>query len=409
MVTMKTLNNKNGFSLIELTMVIIIIGIMTSIAMQSMNAVIDDVRESKTKQEMEMLSDAIVGNPDITADGKRSDFGYVGDIGAFPPNLQALYTNPGYANWNGPYIELGISEDSDGYSIDEWGQSYTYIVGSMIRSTGSGTNIDKKIADAQSDYLLNHFDGNIKDLNDSIPGATYKDSVNISIKIPNGAGTDITKIYHPDSSGDFTLDTLPAGLHELRIIYTPDVDTIFRYLTILPRHKSSKDFSFASAYFGSGGGSSSSSEILRPNGAGSLSQLTSSGCSNNWECVDEETSDDDASYVEGSGSSWNDDLYSVENSSVSSGTIDSLIIYMNCWGSNSARKAETILRTNNNNYNGSSNNLSSSYTTYTTLYITNPNTSSPWTWTEIDNLEIGQSIKQNGRCTQVWVEVFYTN
>ncbi len=45
---MKTLNNKNGFSLIELTMVIIIIGIMTSIAMQSMNAVIDDVRESKT-------------------------------------------------------------------------------------------------------------------------------------------------------------------------------------------------------------------------------------------------------------------------------------------------------------------------------------------------------------------------
>ena len=409
MVTMKTLNNKNGFSLIELTMVIIIIGIMTSIAMQSMNAVIDDVRESKTKQEMEMLSDAIVGNPDITADGKRSDFGYVGDIGAFPPNLQALYTNPGYANWNGPYIELGISEDSDGYSIDEWGQSYTYIVGSMIRSTGSGTNIDKKIADAQSDYLLNHFDGNIKDLNDSIPGATYKDSVNISIKIPNGAGIDITKIYHPDSSGDFTLDTLPAGLHELRIIYTPDVDTIFRYLTILPRHKSSKDFSFASAYFGSGGGSSSSSEILRPNGAGSLSQLTSSGCSNNWECVDEETSDDDASYVEGSGSSWNDDLYSVENSSVSSGTIDSLIIYMNCWGSNSARKAETILRTNNNNYNGSSNNLSSSYTTYTTLYITNPNTSSPWTWTEIDNLEIGQSIKQNGRCTQVWVEVFYTN
>lgn len=409
MVTMKIINNRNGFSLIELTMVIIIIGIMTSIAMQSMNAVIDDVRESKTKQEMEMLSDAIVGNPDITAGGKRSDFGYVGDIGAFPSNLQALYINPGYTNWNGPYIEPRITEDSDGYSIDEWGQPYTYTVGTMIRSTGSGTNIDKKIADAQSDYLLNCFNGNIKDMNDSLPGATYKDSVNINITIPNGAGTDITKIYQPDTSGNFTLDSLPTGLHELRIIYSPNVDTIFRYLTILPRHKSSKNYSFASAYFGSGGGSSGSSEILRPNGAGSLSQLTSSGCSNNWECVDEAVADEDASYVEGSGSSWNDDLYTLQNSSVSSGTIDSLIVYINCWGSNSARKAETILRTNSNNYKGSSNNLSSTYTVYSTLYINNPNTSSSWTWTEVDNLEIGQSIKQNGRCTQVWVEVFYTN
>lgn len=406
---MKISNNRNGFSLIELTMVIIIIGIMTSVAMQSMNAVIDDARISKTKQEMEMLSDAIVGNPDITSDGKRSNFGYIGDIGAFPPNLQALYTNPGYANWNGPYIEPGISEDSDGYSIDEWGQTYTYSGGTIIRSTGSGTNIDKKIADAQSDYLLNHFDGNIKDLNDSLPGAIYKDSVNISIKIPNGAGTDITKIYHPDTSGNFRLDSLPVGQHELRIIYTPNVDTIFRYLTILPRHKSSKNYSFASAYFISGGSGGSGSEILRPDGAGSLSQLTSSGCSNNWECVDEETSDDDASYVKGSGNGSNDDLYTLQNSSVSSGTIDSLIVYINCWGSNSARKAETILRINNNNYNGSSNNLSSTYTVYSTLYINNPNTSSPWTWTEIDNLEIGVSITKDGRCTQIWVEIFYTN
>lgn len=254
MSTMKhRLQREYGFSLIELTIVIVVIGILAAVAMRSMTALVQDSRKVKTKREMEMLACAIVGDPSATTGGVRSDFGYICDIGAFPPNLQALYQNPGsYSTWDGPYLLPGFSQDSTGFKTDEWGTLYNYSGGITITSTGSGSTITKKIADATSDYLLNAVLGNIKDANDSLPGATYMDSVDISITIPNGSGGMITKIYHPDSTGVFTLDSLPVGTHPLRIIYTPEVDTVFRYLTVLPRHKSNLTYKFSSSHFSTG-------------------------------------------------------------------------------------------------------------------------------------------------------------
>ncbi len=239
-----------GFSLIELTIVIVVIGIMATIVMQSMAPLVEDSRRTKTEREMKMLAEAIVGNASITTDGKRSDFGYVGDFGAFPTNLQALYQNPGgYATWDGPYIDPGFAQDSTGFKTDEWGTLYQYSGGITITSIGSGSTITKKIADATSDYLLNSLNATIGDAYGGVPGTTYDDSVDIVITIPNGSGTTTTKTYHPDSTGTFTLDSLPVGQHELRIIYVPQVDTLFRYLTILPRHRGSYDYKFANGYF----------------------------------------------------------------------------------------------------------------------------------------------------------------
>lgn len=247
-------NKQRGFSLIELTIVIVVIGILAGVAMQSMTALVEDSRRVKTEREMEMLANAIVGNLAALNGGARSDFGYVGDIGAFPPNLQALYRNPGgYATWDGPYIPPGFAQDSTGFKTDEWGTLYGYSGGITIASTGSGATITKKIANAASDHLLNTLNRTIKDANDSLPGPAYDDSVDIKITIPDGSGGTVTKTYHPDSTGGFTLDSLPVGTHPLRIIYTPNVDTLFRYMTILPRHKSSLTYKFASGYFSSGG------------------------------------------------------------------------------------------------------------------------------------------------------------
>ncbi|MDD3732715.1 MAG: prepilin-type N-terminal cleavage/methylation domain-containing protein, partial [candidate division Zixibacteria bacterium] len=106
---------EQGFSLIELTVIMVVIGIMLAVAMKSMTTVTEDIRRTKTLQEMESLAKGITGNPDITAGGLRSDFGYIGDIGAFPPGLQALVTNPGYSTWHGPYLPAGFVQDTDGY------------------------------------------------------------------------------------------------------------------------------------------------------------------------------------------------------------------------------------------------------------------------------------------------------
>ena len=246
---------ESGFGLMELTVVIIVAAILVAVAMQSMTAIIQDARRTKTEREIEMLAKAIVGDPSLTSGGCRSDFGYVGDIGAFPPNLQALYQNPGaYGTWDGPYIEPGLLQDSTGFKMDEWGRLYSYGGGVTITSTGSGSTISKKIADAVTDYTLNTLNGTITDANDSVPGTVYTDSVDIKVTIPNGSGSTITKAYSPDSSGSFSLDSLPVGTHPLKLIYTPNVDTLLRYASILPRHKSTVSYKFASAYFAGGGG-----------------------------------------------------------------------------------------------------------------------------------------------------------
>ncbi|MDF1544886.1 MAG: hypothetical protein P1R58_07260 [bacterium] len=407
------IKSEAGMSLIELTAIIIVVGILTSMAMQSMTVLVEDVRQVGTERELEELSVAIVGDPDITQNGLRADFGYVGDIGSFPPNLSALQNNPGgFATWAGPYTKPGLNQDTLGYKTDEWGSAYNYSGGLSITSTGSGTTITRKVADASSDYLLNHLNGTIRDANDSLPGAIYRDSVQIKITVPNGAGGTVTKQYAPNAAGAFTLDSLPVGIHSLDLIYVPDNDTLHRFQTILPRHKSAVSYAFADGYFsGGGGGPTSSSEILYPVGVGTSSQLLDENCAVNWQCVDEVTADDNSTFVKGEGSGWNRDSYDTQNSTVSTGTIDSVVVYMVVVGSGGGKKASTSLDVSGSYYDGSEINLTSvsSYTTYSTTYAVNPNTSSEWSWTDIDVLQVGVQLKKEAKCTQVYAEVFYTN
>ena len=406
------IENDRGFSLIELTIAIIIIGIIVSIALQSMTSVIEDTRRIKTEREMELLANAIVGDANIAQSGGRSDFGYVGDIGSFPPNLSALYSNPGgYSTWDGPYIPSGFSQDSTGLKTDEWGAAYNYSGGVTITSTGSGQTITKKIARTASDYVRNKINGAIRDGADSLPGNTYKDSVDIEITFPGGGGSRQTKLYHPDAAGSFTLDSIPTGTHPLRIIYTPNVDTLFRYLTVYPRHKGGKTYKFASIYFSGGGGGGGGGMItIRPMGTGDNAELNNSGCSDNWQCLDETTSDDDASYVESALGSWKIDEYAAEDPPAS-GTIDSLIIYMRVRSTGNGQSARTVIFENGNTYYGTIILLNSytSYTALSTTYAINPATSSIWTWSDINNIQIGVRLQNLARCTQVWAEVFFTN
>lgn len=241
----------SGFSLIELLIIIIALGVMASVAVTYMMPSVEDIRRIKTEREMETLAKAIVGDPSLTQNSVRSDFGYVGDVGAFPPNLQALYQNPGsYATWDGPYIASGYTQDSTGFKTDEWGAMYSYSGGVTISSSGGGSAITKKIADASNDYLLNRFSGTVTDADGSQPGSDYADSVNIVVNIPDGTGGTTIKTYQPDANGSFTLDSLPVGRHPLDLVYQPASDTLHRFLTILPRHRGTHTYAFAGSYFG---------------------------------------------------------------------------------------------------------------------------------------------------------------
>ena len=417
---LQRIRNISGFGLIELTVVIIVVGVLVAVAMQSATVIVQDARRVETEREMEMLAKAIVGDPAIMSNGRRADFGYVGDVGSFPANLQALYESPGgYSTWDGPYILPGLVQDSVGFKMDEWGSLYNYSGGVTITSSGSGSTITEKVADAVTDYTLNTLNGSIRDANDSVPGATYLDSVDIKITIPDGAGGTTTKTYSPDAAGIFTLDSLPVGRHPLRMIYTPNVDTLLRYITILPRHKGWASYKFASAYFSGGGGggggcSGPGTETLRPVGVGNSSNLVANGCATNYLCVDDVSTDDDATYVKSIGTSYGADTYATADPTDTACTITSVTVYVRARKLVKTAYAQVVLRTNGADYAGSEETLGSSFVDYSQQWTNNPFTGSAWTWTEVTDMEIGVKLRSTkathpARCTQVWVVVAYTN
>lgn len=149
---MRTRNsNKNGFTLLELVVVLAILAVVTTLALRSLDHVQDQKRNEANRQGLEELRDAILGSPDDRApDGSRTISGFVADMGRLPQavehdgnlTLAALWVNPGTpfdvrpaiedngvpegfedpqvlvsGGWRGPYLHLpiGASEWLDGW------------------------------------------------------------------------------------------------------------------------------------------------------------------------------------------------------------------------------------------------------------------------------------------------------
>ncbi|MEE9441917.1 MAG: prepilin-type N-terminal cleavage/methylation domain-containing protein [candidate division Zixibacteria bacterium] len=238
--TQKIIGDSNGFTLIEIVMVIIILGILAGVATMQFGSNIDNARFEATKSEMNALVYAIVGNQQITSKGARSEFGFVGDVGNLPPNLDALYFNPGYATWNGPYMD-GSSLAS--IKADEWGADYIF-QDTLIRSVGSGQNIDKVFAVSTASLISNRFDGRIVDASGNRPSASYLDSVLIRLYYPDGIGGIVSPFTNPDTKGQFNFTGIPIGMHTLEIIYLPENDTLSHSVTINPGRDASIDIVF---------------------------------------------------------------------------------------------------------------------------------------------------------------------
>jgi type II secretory pathway pseudopilin PulG len=414
---MKRLRLQNGFSLIELTVILVAIGIALAVVMQSMTASMGDIRRAETEREMEQLADAIVGNAEQTANGARSNLGYVGDVGTFPSSLNALRTNVGSRpTWDGPYLLIEHSQDTLSYLLDAWGTAYSYSGGNTITSTGSGSNIIKKIANNTADYLRNTVTGTVTDIAGAAPGAVKYDSVKILIDVPSGASGTVVKSYKPNSSGQFTLDSIPAGIRRIRAVYTPANDTAQLYYPVMPHHKNAPGVSIKFArqhfYANTPGSCTAGSVVLRPNGDGAILEIASaSGCASHYLCVNETSADADATYLYEAGSNFQTEVFTLTDTVVSSCTISSVVVTCRARHVSTSGSIRLKLYVGAAEFTSTTTSITGSYANYSYTWNTNPATGGDWTWPDIANIQAGCELKENGsgefRLTQVYVTVNY--
>lgn len=116
----------SGFTLIELTIIIVILAVIATFGIPVMGKMINASRTAATKNELSTLKTAIVGKI-----GERNIRGYENDLGAPPASLRDLYEQPSGVSewnkftgtgWNGPYID----GDNGNYLRDAWGENYLY-------------------------------------------------------------------------------------------------------------------------------------------------------------------------------------------------------------------------------------------------------------------------------------------
>lgn len=156
--------------------------------------------------------------------------------------------------------------------------------------------------------------------------------------------------------------------------------------------------------------------VLRPNGAGSSTQWTPSGCAQNWLCVSETTSDGDTTRVQSS-TPGNVDQYALQDLTQTLGTVVSVTVtavarYYAVGCQFDPTLCYGDIKLNVNGYSGGTKALGGGYQTFSDTWTTNPATGQPWTIAQVNALQAGVELVDVGnvaRVTQVYVSVVIAN
>jgi type II secretory pathway pseudopilin PulG len=245
----------------ELLVVLLIIGILSTVALRTIDATRDRSLFDQTSKEMNQLVQAIVGNPDLSYDGRRVDFGYYGDMEQLPGDLRDLVHSTGSPAWHGPYFKLTSAGDTASYLFDGWGRAYSYnATRGEITSTGNGKfPMTVKVTDSLSQLDNNEIAGTITDIDGAAPGTQNLGllSVRLYYNNPDAYGGALFALVVPDAGGYYEFSphppapALPAKvpIGTLKLVAATASESLVRYVTVLPRSKTIVDFKFTSSFW----------------------------------------------------------------------------------------------------------------------------------------------------------------
>src|SRR3970282_325062 len=134
------IRNRKGFTLVEVIVILAVLAILAAIAVPVALRIFERTAEDTTREEMDNIKKALLGNPQKLQTSFRNDFGFLGDIGCLPTTalggLDRLSTAGTYptpytfdstkqagAGWKGPYI---TGTPGEVFTTDQWGNNYTY-------------------------------------------------------------------------------------------------------------------------------------------------------------------------------------------------------------------------------------------------------------------------------------------
>jgi len=102
-------HRSGGFTLIEMLLVIVIIGVLAGMVVTSLSGRSKEARITRARA-------------DIRGNLSRALDLFEQDVGRYPTSdegLNALVTDPGITGWKGPYLKGGLMNDP-------WGKAYNY-------------------------------------------------------------------------------------------------------------------------------------------------------------------------------------------------------------------------------------------------------------------------------------------
>jgi type II secretory pathway pseudopilin PulG len=242
-------------TLVELLIVLVIIGILGAVSLRAIDVTRERTNYDKTMKAMQRLANAIAGNPDLVADGRRTDFGFVGDVGRLPTGLDELRRNvSSNPAWNGPYVRIPFTGDSTSFRIDAWGQDFQYLPdrGTILSLANGRFPLTYQVTPDPDFLFKNSVSGTVTD-NQGNPPGEQAPTIHVHVWQTNpttgqpmhydtAVGRDGSYSFAPPDRG------VAVGNHLMTVVRGSE--SLSKWVAVVPRVGAVVDFRFGYALTG---------------------------------------------------------------------------------------------------------------------------------------------------------------